>query len=222
MVTSMTAAEHAHSSPTPDVAPAAPALSQLLVGYDGSDSANAAAAFGLWLASKAGCRTTLAHVTQSGDSGASAELLPAVADSMVAYKAEWQRRMENMRDYAADAAAVDCHVVSGTPAGALIAAAVEVGADLVMIGSHGGGLARRALLGSVSAQVIAHAPCSVMVFREGDTPAPAAHARTIVVGVDGSPSSRDRRSTARRPWRCRWAPDCCSCMHTTRISRWPS
>ena len=30
-----------------------------------------------------------------------------------------------------------------------------------------------------------------MVFREGDTPAPAAHARTIVVGVDGSPSSRE-------------------------------
>jgi hypothetical protein len=34
-------------------------LSRLLVGYDGSDAAGAAAAFGLAMASKPGCRTTL-------------------------------------------------------------------------------------------------------------------------------------------------------------------
>lgn len=103
-------------------------LSWLLVAYDGSDGADAAAAFGLWLAAKAGCRMTLAHVVPSRDAGASADLLPAGADQALAYQAEWQRRLENLRDYAAEDAAVDCRIVSGTPAGALIAAAAETGA----------------------------------------------------------------------------------------------
>jgi nucleotide-binding universal stress UspA family protein len=48
---------------------------------------------------------------------------------------------------------------------------------------------RGALLGSVSSQVLSHARCSVMLFREHEPSAPAAHARSVVVGIDGSPSS---------------------------------
>lgn len=170
--------------------PEAPRLARLLVGYDGSDGANAAAGFALWLAGKTGCEATLVHVGPVLEAAPSAALLPGAAEHVVDYERDWQGRLENVREYAAADAVVQSRVVHGSPAGALIAAAVDSGADMILTGSHGLGRVRGALLGSVSSQVLAHAPCSVMVFRDDSRSAPAAHARTVVVGMDGSASSR--------------------------------
>jgi nucleotide-binding universal stress UspA family protein len=164
-------------------------LSRLLVGYDGSDGANAAAAFGLWLAATAGCRTTLAHVIPEADALSSADLMAAFAERTVSEELEWRTRLETLGGYA-EHAAVDCRVVSGTPAGALIATATEIGADIVLVGSHGAGRVHGALMGSVSAQLLSHATCPVMLFRDDPPNPPAAQARTVVVGIDGSPASR--------------------------------
>lgn len=52
----------------------------------------------------------------------------------------------------------------GTPWSAICETAREVGADLIVIGSHGyGGLDR--LLGTTAAKVVNHAECSVLVVR---------------------------------------------------------
>lgn len=52
----------------------------------------------------------------------------------------------------------------GTPWNAICAEAKSVGADLVMVGSHGyGGLDR--VLGTTAAKVVNHAECSVLVVR---------------------------------------------------------
>jgi nucleotide-binding universal stress UspA family protein len=75
-----------------------------------------------------------------------------------------------------------------SPARAILDAAAEQDADLILMGSHGVGIVRAALLGSTSAQVVRHAPCSVMLFRP-DAVAPAQQARNVVVGVDGSEAS---------------------------------
>jgi nucleotide-binding universal stress UspA family protein len=176
----------AHSEP-----PSRTRLDPLVVGYDGSDGANAAAAFALWLTGKTGCRTTLLHVGPAPDAAGSPALAAAAGEYVVEYADEWHRRLENLREYAPEDAMLDCRVAVGNPAGALIAAAAEIGAALILIGSHGVGQVRGALLGSVSSQVIAHAPCSVLIFRERSAREPASHTRTIVVGVDGSPSSLD-------------------------------
>jgi len=165
-------------------------LSRLVVGYDGSSSADAAAAFALWLTRKARCATTLVHVTVSPSAAPSADVLLAAADQIAADRKEWKRRLDNLREYASPEAAVDCRVVSGSAAGALIEVANETAADLVMVGSHGVGRVRGALLGSVSSQVLSHAPCSVMIFGEHARSVPAARARAVVVGIDGSPASR--------------------------------
>jgi nucleotide-binding universal stress UspA family protein len=57
------------------------------------------------------------------------------------------------------------HAERGNPADALIAAAEEAGADLLVVGSRGMSGAARFLLGSVPDRVSHHAPCSVLIVR---------------------------------------------------------
>lgn len=61
--------------------------------------------------------------------------------------------------------AVDSRVVSGDFAEAIVDAAVDTGADLVVMGSRGLGRIQKLLMGSVSQKVCQAAPCSVMVVK---------------------------------------------------------
>lgn len=54
----------------------------------------------------------------------------------------------------------------GDPAVQIVSAAESVEADLVILGTHGRTGLRRLLMGSVARNVLAHAPCSVMLVRE--------------------------------------------------------
>ena len=53
----------------------------------------------------------------------------------------------------------------GEPGSVICAVAAEEHADLIVVGSHGKGVLRRVLLGSVSHHVLHHAPCPVLVVR---------------------------------------------------------
>ena len=59
------------------------------------------------------------------------------------------------------------HASRGAVAGHPVAG--RVGADVVVLGSHGHGWLQRVLLGSVSHHVLQHAPCPVLVMRLEDT-----------------------------------------------------
>jgi nucleotide-binding universal stress UspA family protein len=60
---------------------------------------------------------------------------------------------------------VTTRVLEGVPGDAIVAEAQAWGADLIIIGSHGNGPVRRAVLGSVARAVVMAAPCSVELVR---------------------------------------------------------
>ena len=78
---------------------------------------------------------------------------------------------------------VEPRVVRGRPASALLDEANAMHPDLIVIGSRGHGPLATVLVGSVSAEVVDHAPCPVLVARTS-----AAH--RLIVGVDGSASAQ--------------------------------
>ncbi len=63
--------------------------------------------------------------------------------------------------------AVTSKAVEGVPHDAIVQEAADWGADLIILGSHGYGPIRRALLGSVAAAVAVEAPCAVEIIRMG-------------------------------------------------------
>lgn len=58
-------------------------------------------------------------------------------------------------------------VIIGDPRTAIVELANTQRADLVVVGSHGRTGIKRLLLGSVAEYVVSHAPCNVLVVREG-------------------------------------------------------
>ncbi len=55
---------------------------------------------------------------------------------------------------------------SPSPADAIVKYAEKNGIDLIVIGNKGAGAITRFLIGSVSSQVVTHAPCSVLVVKK--------------------------------------------------------
>ena len=60
---------------------------------------------------------------------------------------------------------IEQRLVEGDPAIRVVELAEELAADVVVVGSHGKGLAKRLLLGSTSEQIVREAPCPVLVVR---------------------------------------------------------
>ena len=90
---------------------------------------------------------------------------------------EWEGIYASALDEAFAAAQVDMRVpetatvetlrLHGDPARQLLTAAGQVDADLIISGTHGMGFVQRMLLGSVAAQLLRAAPCSVLIVPNG-------------------------------------------------------
>jgi nucleotide-binding universal stress UspA family protein len=65
--------------------------------------------------------------------------------------------------HALDPAKVTTAVTVGAPANEIVRYAESHGADMIVLGSHGHGLVRRFLLGSVADRMVRQAPCAVLV-----------------------------------------------------------
>lgn len=90
------------------------------------------------------------------------------------HEAELLQELHRLR--APDAAVhLEHQLHEGDPVAAIVGAARAVGADLIVMGTHGATGLRRLLMGSVAAQVVRDAPCAVVTVAlpASDSPAPA-------------------------------------------------
>ena len=140
-------------------------FSSIVVGTDGSDTAMLAVQEAIELAAASGAKLHIvsayapvaAKVSGGGPEAADWNVGPDVL-------------VEGVLSAAQHAAAglgvqADCRALRGDPADALIEAAEQEGADLIVVGNRGMTGAKRFLLGSVPNKVSHHAPCSVLIVR---------------------------------------------------------
>ncbi|MDH6460288.1 nucleotide-binding universal stress UspA family protein [Micromonospora sp. A200] len=161
---------------------------EILVGYDGSTDATLALDWALDEAQRGGRPVRLAYVfewlTVAGWIG------PGVAPGIWPDETARRQVEELVHKAAADAVAqrpgttVHGEVYDGPPA--LVLQERSADAGLLVLGSRGHGGFAGLLAGSTAVAVTAHAHCPVVVVRAGQ----ATGAGPVVVGVDGSESSR--------------------------------
>ncbi|CAN5655297.1 universal stress protein [soil metagenome] len=97
----------------------------------------------------------------------------------------------------AGGAPAHAHTKTGRAFDGICQTAAEIGADLIMISTHGNTGLKHLFLGSTTERVVQHAPCPVLVVREQerefiatDPEAPSVHIAKILVPVDFSDCSR--------------------------------
>lgn len=177
---------------------------KILIGYDGSDSSDAA----LGDLRRAGLpQDSEALVVSVGDllmtSPSTAEIVEAaltsrrVAASLKRAQTHGTRVSKEAGEFAAKATdkirsqfpewTVTGEVIMGTPAWELIDVANRWNADLLVVGSQGRSAIGRLFLGSVSKRLATDAECSVRVARGNVNE--KVGAPLIIIGVDGSPAA---------------------------------
>ena len=170
-------------------------FSTILVPLDRSPFAEAALVSARWIASRTGARLHLflAHQPVPVLVGVTEALASAPSPDLEAIKRE--------RSYLIDAATlleradgkpVLTHVGEG-PAGAeIVEEAARIGADLLVMATHGRSALGRLLLGSVADHVVRHVSIPILLVRPGEpgSAGAAAEIHGILVPLDLSPLSR--------------------------------
>lgn len=154
------------------------AMGRILIATDGSDAAIDAAAHATALLGSGHDYTVLSVAVAAADvysyGGGTLGLEPigpALAPELLAAQVESARHEaeEDLdRTVAALGVEVERRIAAGDPGRAIATVAEEGGFDLIVMGSHGAGLVRRVLVGSVSHWVLHHATTPVMVVRRPD------------------------------------------------------
>jgi nucleotide-binding universal stress UspA family protein len=143
-------------------------FSEIVVGTDGSDTANAAVALATDLAQR--CGATLHLVSAYKDPATSIAVAHtgtvAVPDTSFTALEVRSSCEELLTEVAKRAGSIttETHAVPGAPADVLISVAESVGADLIVVGSKGMKGARR-LIGSVPNSVAHRSPCHVIIAK---------------------------------------------------------
>jgi nucleotide-binding universal stress UspA family protein len=156
-------------------------VGRIVLGWDGSAGASCAAeVLRSWpiFAGSAIQVVSVANLAIAWWTGfpeaSSPDTMPMYVDAVDAIRTEHQELAREMADrLRSDGFRTDGERREGDPATEILAAANASSADLIAIGTHGRTGLKRLLLGSVARNVLQHARCSVLIVREGTTPATA-------------------------------------------------
>jgi nucleotide-binding universal stress UspA family protein len=137
-------------------------IGKILLGYDGSGSADRALEFATTLARTFAAELHVVAVARPPEVGDDVESRAVVENSRNRY----EKLLQAVRDrLAAESIRTVFHVVVGHPAEQLVRYAEAQGIDHIVVGHRGHTLFERWLIGSVARQVIAYAHCAVTVVR---------------------------------------------------------
>jgi len=148
---------------------------EILLALDGSDCAAAAADDALTLAARYDATLHVHGVVETFG--------VSTAEERKARERETTERLEAFAERAAEAG-VDCEIDqhTGFADKELLAAIDDVGADLVVMGTHGRTGVQEFLLGSIAAQLVRHSPVPVFTTPASEGWSP----ETVLVPTDGS------------------------------------
>ena len=157
----------------------------IVVGHDGSKCAQEALTWAAALARRADLDLHVVRAWAMMTAPKPSTWAPGFVPPLTDYeKAAYDELAAHVRAAKLDPAVrVTCHVVHKAPAQGLMSAAR--GADLMVLGARGRGGFAGLLLGSVSDQLVHHAPCPVTVVRTG------AHGRGLGAVVDAGAARTD-------------------------------
>ena len=136
-------------------------MDRIVVGVDGSESAQAAL---VWALEEGRVRSAQVDVVTAWHEPYVAPTMAAVVPDPAVFSEAAERTLDRAVDEAgaaADGLTIERHVVRGNAASALLD--VAKGAALLVVGSRGRGGFAGLLLGSISQQVVHHATCPVVV-----------------------------------------------------------
>jgi nucleotide-binding universal stress UspA family protein len=136
----------------------------VLVAYDGSDGAVAALEQAVDAVRSSGGALTVAWSVPERSPLDVPDLRPADPEAA----AKTRRALEDVVAELDPALGADPWVVAGPADAAILAVARDIQADLIVTGSRGRGRIARALLGSVSSQIVNKAGCDVLVVHPAD------------------------------------------------------
>jgi nucleotide-binding universal stress UspA family protein len=159
-------------------------ITGVVVGYDGSTGGVQALE---WAADEARTRGLSLTVLHVWDVYVGGPIAMPVVDLRAVAEENLNNGVAHVREFAPDLS-VRGVLARGQAAAKLIEAGR--GANMIVLGPRGLGGFAGLVLGSVGAQVAAHAPCPVVIVRGELVPPPEQVHGHVVVGVDGSPASR--------------------------------
>jgi nucleotide-binding universal stress UspA family protein len=156
---------------------------RILLATDGSEPAMLAQKLIASIAWPSGTHILVLHVMQDAVASLGISPSPAYPVPLEELRGALDAELaETKRALSGTGRTIETKVSIGRPASAIVDEARAISADLIGIGSHGRGAVASALLGSVAAEVVDHAPCPVLVAR-------AEQVTGIVLAHDGSPGA---------------------------------
>ena len=142
---------------------------RIVVGTDGSETANEAVKQAADLANQVGATLDVVSAFEpvSGTRIREEKLeVPSDIEHTISPREDVDNMLEQAaKDVEAGGVKVKTFARQGDPADAILDVAEEEGADLIVVGNKGMTGAKRFLLGSVPNKVSHHAPCSVLIVR---------------------------------------------------------
>ncbi len=142
----------------------------ILVAHDFSDTGQHALAFALDLAVQLGARVTIMHAYEV-PAYAATEALAAPTDLADSIRTASGTALDGVAARARrPGVEIRTELREGTAWREIDAAAMESGADLIVMGTHGRHGLARALMSSVAEKVVRTAPCPVLTVHQPEAP----------------------------------------------------